>query len=480
MKCIEPVKITTNDEKENSSDDDNFPVDEEAMLINRNQQIAENVITRIAPGQGKCPVTWRYENIDELCFPKIFAGERFNTNNMSYTNRVKSESKRHDQRSRIPTRQLYLAKRKQEHDLAANINICLRKLTTKDGKPITVGNALDKTYINELLYQDDGYAFLKGIRGTPPYWQEHKKNMMAMLRQLGRPAFFVTLTAAEKNWPELVRTLYNFSNQNASNVKITVEEAMNLSDFEKSELISRDPVTCAEYFHRKASKFFSLIQKNNSVFGEHTVEDYRSRVEFQMRGSPHEHMLLWLKDAPIYNGLPNRTSDCISFIDNFITCEYDENNPFVRYQFHRHSPAYCLHNKKCRFGIPHPVMPETMILEPLPEGSEKECAIGLENFKKIDSLMQSFFKKPTEMTFTEVLKKLEMDSKTYYQAIRSTLKRPTVFLRRSSREVGINAYNTEILNLFEANMDIQFVLDEFAVASYIINYINKSDAGLTK
>lgn len=65
-----------------------------------------------------------------MSFPKIFAGKRFNTNNVSYTNRVKSESKRHDKRSQIPTRQLYSAKKKQGHD----INICLRKMTTKDGK----------------------------------------------------------------------------------------------------------------------------------------------------------------------------------------------------------------------------------------------------------------------------------------------------------------------------------------------------------
>lgn len=70
--------------------------------------------------------------------------------------------------------------------------------------------------------------------------------------------------------------------------------------------------------------------------------------------------------------------------------------------------------------------------------------------------------------------------KTYYQATRITLTHAAVYSKRSSLEVGINAYNKEILNLFEANMDIQFVLNEYAVATYIINYINKSETGLTK
>jgi len=34
-----------------------------------------------------------------------------------------------------------------------------------------------------------------------------KKELMAMIRQLGPPTFFLTLSAAEKNWPELLKYL---------------------------------------------------------------------------------------------------------------------------------------------------------------------------------------------------------------------------------------------------------------------------------
>lgn len=53
-------------------------------------------------------------------------------------------------------------------------------------------------------------------------------------------------------------------------------------------------------------------------------------------------------------------------------------------------------------------------------------------------------------------------------------------MQRGSTDVGINAYNKDILLLFESNMDIKFILNEYAVASYIVNYISKVDSGISK
>lgn len=86
--------------------------DEEILLIDQNLDLAQEAIYSIAPGQGKTPLPWlKYKNIDELCFPKIFAGQSFNLKNLSYTNQAKSELRRVDRRSCIPTRVLYMAKK---------------------------------------------------------------------------------------------------------------------------------------------------------------------------------------------------------------------------------------------------------------------------------------------------------------------------------------------------------------------------------
>ena len=68
----------------------------------------------------------------------------------------------------------------------------------------------------------------------------------------------------------------------------------------------------------------------------------------------------------------------------------------------------------------------------------------------------------------------------YIQCIQSSLKRDTVFLKRNSEEIFINAYNNDILNLHRANMDLQFILDPYACIAYMINYINKSNRGMSE
>ena len=44
----------------------------------------------------------------------------------------------------------------------------------------------------------------------------------------------------------------------------------------------------------------------------------------------------------------------------------------------------------------------------------------------------------------------------------------------------INAHNTTIWHLWKANMDLQFILDPYACAVYVISYIGKSQRGMSK
>jgi len=60
-------------------------------------------------------------------------------------------------------------------------------------------------------------------------------------------------------------------------------------------------------------------------------------------------------------------------------------------------------------------------------------------------------------------------------AIRSSLRKPKIFLKRSFNAIMANAYNPLIISLQRANIDIQFILDP-----YFINYINKSQRGISK
>lgn len=65
----------------------------------------------------------------------------------------------------------------------------------------------------------------------------------------------------------------------------------------------------------------------------------------------------------------------------------------------------------------------------------------------------------------------------YIKKIRSSIKKSKVLLKRSSLKAGVNSYNEQ---LFEENIDIQYILDPYACASYLVKYVCKVDVGMNK
>ena len=64
--------------------------------------------------------------------------------------------------------------------------------------------------------------------------------------------------------------------------------------------------------------------------------------------------------------------------------------------------------------------------------------------------------------------------------IRADFKKAKIFLKRAPDEIRINAYNPMMLSLHKANMDIQFILDPYACSMYCVEYISKSENGMSK
>ena len=67
---------------------------------------------------------------------------------------------------------------------------------------------------------------------------------------------------------------------------------------------------------------------------------------------------------------------------------------------------------------------------------------------------------------------LQLSLEDYIKCIRSSLRGPRVFLRRKPSDIRVNAYNSVLLQVWAANIDIQFVLDPYACAMYIASYIS--------
>jgi hypothetical protein len=54
-----------------------------------------------------------------------------------------------------------------------------------------------------------------------------------------------------------------------------------------------------------------------------------------------------------------------------------------------------------------------------------------------------------------------------------------VFLKRTPSEVRVNPYMKIVLSAWKANHDLQFILDPYACARYIVSYISKSQKGMS-
>ena len=90
------------------------------------------------------------------------------------------------------------------------------------------------------------------------------------------------------------------------------------------------------------------------------------------------------------------------------------------------------------------------------------------------------FKDGEDITFNQLLSDLEVPEETYILAIRSSLNFPAIFLKRKPKELRVNNYNAACLSAWRANMGIQFILDVYACAMYIVSYISKAQKGMSE
>ena len=70
------------------------------------------------------------------------------------------------------------------------------------------------------------------------YYEESKKNLMALLRQNGCPSIFLTLSCAEFDWPELVKEIA----ETVYRKKFTMKQIEGLTNQEKNKLVSENVV----------------------------------------------------------------------------------------------------------------------------------------------------------------------------------------------------------------------------------------------
>ena len=127
---------------------------------------------------------------------------------------------------------------------------------------LTAFQAKDQAVLNQCVCCDKAYRFMKNICGTPPYYQRTFYDLLAMIRQLGTPTWFSTLSAADMKWPNMTQTTAK-----QYGVHYTDEEVAALSFEDKSNWLRRNPVTTARHFQYRLTTFFQDFLKSNTTTG---------------------------------------------------------------------------------------------------------------------------------------------------------------------------------------------------------------------
>lgn len=191
-------------------------------------------------------------------------------------------------------------------------------------------------------------------------------------------------------------------------------------------MLADHPVAASRHFIHRMNVIMRFLKKESQFFFGAQLSDYTYRVEFQQRGSPHIHALLWLDGVPSYN-----SDDGINFIDRNISCSLDVpyKDLVLKYQNHSHRETCFKKGPSCRFSFPRSPCERTRILD------EDEIQNNSGRFLEF---------------------------------------------RRKAYEAMINSYHPKLMRLFRCNMDITLVTSTCAIAYYVGKYMSKAEPMMLK
>jgi len=80
-----------------------------------------------------------------------------------------------------------------------------------------------------------------------------------------------------------------------------------------------------------------------------------------------------------------------------------------------------------------------------------------------------------DISFEDFLNQLNLDFATYIDSLCNLLTKPILLLKKHMKNIKTNVYAIKVVALWEANIDIQFILDPYVATSYCTSYLTKID-----
>ncbi|KAL3189143.1 hypothetical protein MRX96_003278 [Rhipicephalus microplus] len=447
--------------------------------------IDQSHILHFAPGENRVPLALFMDAYaEELTFPTIYMGvpRKIIGPRSTPFAMASSEIRRTDRRGATPEHVLYMAAKMMRYNVAES-NMMFRTNETTGSITREQLESGGKKFLEEVLDRD--LVFMRGVPNTVQYWQDRRSELFAMIRQLGKPHAFLTMSASEVHWERLLETLERLR-VGPDGTPRPVSEMM---ASECVELVNEDPVACAMYINRIFDVIMNVLaDRNCSPFRPYVIRDYFKRVEFQQRGSAHVHVTLWLEEAPDeeLTGEEGATPKTLEMVAQLLTLD----TTLLRRrhtQTHQHThTCYKRGRTKCQFGAPFMPSDETRIVVPFPpapEGDDAESERERQRLKVLKKKYDEMHEGLESGDFEDLASFLRAfglhSEKEYMDVLRAGLSRPCVLYRRTPAEKFVNAFNAWIGRFLDSNMDMQIILDHYACASNVVDYVNKSDRGMS-
>ena len=260
-----------------------------------------------------------------------------------------------------------------------------------------------------------------------------------------------------------------------------------------------DPVKCARYYKHRMDALVKLcLLRCHEIVGK--VTDYFYVDEFQKRGTPHRHMCVYVEGAPPADvSTANGRRAMTDWFDKIASCDAALLPEHLRKKVQKHfcSDNYCRNNKSkcCRFNAPWWPMPRSMILQPFGDGELGDDRTSelkhlrtkfREELGKLDTALHR--RKIIEAdhhrastTAEQFLSHLGCSFKQYVEVLRTDLAkgRPAVLLKRAVKDLRTNPFVATLSHVWDAQMDVQLVLDPYAAALYLTTYMCKGTEGVS-
>ena len=126
------------------------------------------------------------------------------------------------------------------------------------------------------------HSTLKQVRGTPAYWQKVHYDVLAILRPLGIPSWFLILSAADMKWPDVIQIIAR-----QHGVILSKDDVINMPWIKKSEWLRSNPVTAARHFQYRLELFWKEVIMGVRTKGYSTVLLDPTQVESKKSSQIH-------------------------------------------------------------------------------------------------------------------------------------------------------------------------------------------------